>query len=465
MASELVWLLIRLCHAADPLDEHELISVLDARQPAVQIAEAELARADGARLGAAGGYDVKVKAKADTAVLGYYAWSAAEAGVEQQIPGWGLRLGAGYRQSSGELPVYYAERQTVEQGELFASLAVPVLRGGPTDELRAGIAVAEAGRDVAAARARLLQVELQREARAAYWGWVAAAAKLRIAEQQVTLADSRDSAIRSRVERGDLPPIAAVDNQRAVFERRAEVAAQQQKLQQTAAKLSLYWRDADGVPVVPAHDAAPLAPQPPSVEPGGVDLDAALVQIATARPELAELDAALRQIDAELKLARTERLPGLDLVGAAAQGIGGGYGAGAKPELIVGMRFDAAAQQRKARGKSEELVAKRAAIEHKRRLVLDKAQADLRSAAAAVQGTAAAWDLARQGAAAADALAEAERRRFVAGDTDLLTVYLREQAAGKAAGEVADALSAWHIALAELDAAQARAAAAPLSGR
>jgi len=184
--------------------------------------------------------------------------------------------------------------------------------------------------------------------------------------------------------------------------------------------------------------------------------------LLAGRPEIAEIDAVIEQIDAEIRLARAQRLPGLDVVGSAARGLGGGDKALIQPEVVLGLRLDAPAQQRKARGKLDELEAKRMAVQQKRRLLLDKAAAEAQGAFAAVEGTAAAWSLAGQGAEAAQALAAAERRRFEAGDTDLLTVYLREQAAGKAAGEVAEALSAWHVALADLDAALAIAAAPPL---
>lgn len=462
MGTELLLLLTGLAFGAETIEEAALVAVLDDRQPIVQLARAELARAAGARLGAAGAFDLKLKGKADSAVAGYYDWSAVEIAAEQQIPGWGARVGAGYRASDGQLPVYYAERETAVQGEVFASLSVPLLRDGFTDAGRAAITMAEADLGGAAARARALQVQLQREALAAYWGWVAAVAKLEVAEQQAALATARDAAVRARVSQGDLPPVAITDNQRALFERQADVAAQRQKVQQSAAKLSVYWRGPDGAPRSPGADAAPARPAPPDGAARAAALMERLPSLLAARPEIAEIDALIAQLDAELRLARAQRLPGLDVVGSAARGFGGDDKALTQPELVVGLRLDAPAQQRKARGKLDELEAKRISMQQKRRLMLDKAAAEAQAAFAAVEGTAAAWSLARQGAEAAEALAAAERRRFEAGDTDLLTVYLREQAAGKAAGEVAEALSAWHVALADLDAALAITAAAPL---
>jgi outer membrane protein TolC len=462
MGTELLLLLIGLAFGAETIEEAALVAVLDDRQPVVQVARAELARAAGARLGAAGAFDLKLKGKADSAVAGYYDWSAVEIAAEQQIPGWGARVGAGYRASEGALPVYYAERETAVQGEVFASLSVPLLRDGFTDAGRAAITMAEADLGGAAARARALQVQLQREALAAYWGWVAAVAKLGVAEEQAALAVARDAAVRARVSQGDLPPVAVTDNQRALFERQAEVAAQRQKVQQSAAKLSVYWRGPDGAPRSPGVDEAPARPAPPDGAARATALMERLPSLLAARPEITEIDALIEQLDAELRLARAQRLPGLDVVGSAARGFGGDDKALTQPELVLGLRLDAPAQQRKARGKLDELEAKRLSVQQKRRLMLDKAAAEAQGAFAAVEGTAAAWALARQGAEAAEALAVAERRRFEAGDTDLLTVYLREQAAGKAAGEVAEALSAWHVALADLDAALAITAAAPL---
>ena len=123
MGTELLLLLLGVALGAETIEEAALVAVLDDRQPVVQVARAELARAAGARLGAAGAFDVKIKGKADSAVAGYYDWSAVEIAAEQQIPGWGARVGAGSRASDGPLPVYYAERETAVQGEIFASLS------------------------------------------------------------------------------------------------------------------------------------------------------------------------------------------------------------------------------------------------------------------------------------------------------------------------------------------------------
>jgi len=220
---------------------------------------------------------------------------------------------------------------------------------------------------------------------------------------------------------------------------------------QSALKLSLYLRDPEGVPRVVTEREAPLLPEPPSGEPPSVE--ALLASARAGRPELREARQQLAQIEAEIRLARAEVLPSVDLMGRLAQDLGEGTEKQEKMEMGLGVQLKTSPIQRKARGKLEELIAKRAASEQKLRLVEDKIAVEVGAARAAVLATATAWGLAAEGAAASIALAEAERERFAAGDTDLLSVYLREQAMGKAIGEQVEALAAWHIALADLDAA------------
>lgn len=446
--------------SAATLEESELIAVLDGRQPAVQMIAAELDRASGQALGAAGTFDLKLKSKADTMVTGAYDWTAVELAAEQQLPAYGALLSVGWRSGQGELPIYYLEKQTTAGGELFMGLVLPLLEGGRTDGGRTAIQVAAAEQRAAAARARIVQIELQAAARTVYWTWVASVAKLRVAEELLSVAETRNAAIQARIDRGDLAPITALDNRRAVLERATEVANLRQKVRQSAVKLSLYWRDAAGAPQPPEETDAPRAPGAPVAE--HEPLDALLQEATERRPEMAELEALIRQIDAQLRLARTERAPTLDLVGRAAQDLGEGDQKLQKPELMVGVRLESPVQLRKARGKVEELEAKRASLLAKQTLARDKIRAEVLSAIAEVEATAAAYRYATEGAEAAAQIAEGERTRFTAGDTELLTVFLREQSSAKAAGDRVDALATWHSALAALDAAVGRCAAAPL---
>jgi cobalt-zinc-cadmium efflux system outer membrane protein len=436
---------------AEPLLESELLTVLDLRQPALQIAEAERARAAGQRLGASAVWDPRLEAKSEWTQVKGSDWGTTELAAEQQLPLAGLTLRGAYRAGVGDIPWYYSEKDTASGGEASVQLVLPLLEGRATDSGRTGLAVGEL--EVSRAEARLAQVriELRRDARVAYWVWVAAVGKLRIARELLAVGETRDVAVQSRIRSGDLAPIAALDNRKTVLERRADLALLEQKVAQSALKLSLYLRDGEGVPRVVTENEAPLLPEPPNGEPSS--LETLLVSARERRPELREARQQLAQIEAEIRLARAEVLPSVDLMGRLAQDLGEGTEKQEKMEMGVGVQLKTSPIQRKARGKLEELTAKRAASEQKLRLVEDKIVVEVGAARAAVLATAAAWGLATEGADAAIALAEAERERFAAGDTDLLSVYLREQAMGKAIGEQVEALAAWHIALADLDAA------------
>ena len=56
-----------------------------------------------------------------------------------------------------------------------------------------------------------------------------------------------------------LPAIEQIENQRAILKRRGAVIKARRELQKEALKLSLYYRDADGQPLVPSVDRVPAA--------------------------------------------------------------------------------------------------------------------------------------------------------------------------------------------------------------
>ena len=103
----------------------------------------------------------------------------------------------------------------------------------------------------------------------------------------------------------------------------------------------------------------------------------------------------------------------------------------------------------------------------------DRAAADLRDAASAMEAARQRFAVARTELTLAETLAEQERARFGLGEGTLLVVNLREQAAAEAAlrevdarAEFQRALAAWRVAVAAVpgDAATCEVGASPADG-
>ncbi len=446
----LLWLAPSSAAAADPLGSADVLALLDDRHPVLAAATLELARASAQRQQALGAFDVKVKGKVDDIAAGKDLWTRSELALTTETRLFGLALEGGYAQGLGDFPGYYGEKATAPPGEVALGASLPLLRGGWVDAERAGLAIATLEGSVARALRARAGVEVAAGARMAWAKWVAAGRKVTIAADLLRVAEDRDRAISQRIAAGDLPALARLDNQRLIYERQAALAEAERDLVAAAASLALFVRDAEGLPRVPEVGELPAAPALPAAAAGALAED--LGRARAARPELVEISTQRQQLVEARRAAVNDLLPAIDVGARVVQPLSDAD----KQEIQVGVRLDSPLQQRKARGKLDEIDAKAAALEQKQSFLGDKIDAEVRKARAGLEAARVAAGRLEESAAVAGQLVEAERVRFNAGDTDLLTVWLREQSFADAQKKAVEAwMDAW-FARAELDAALGR---------
>ena len=161
------------------------------------------------------------------------------------------------------------------------------------------------------------------------------------------------------------------------------------------------------------------------------------------------LQRAIDQASVDLRLARNAVAPRADVEGWVSKDFGAGRDDLRPLDLGVGIALEIPLLLRAERGKERVASAKLARLRAEERLLRDSLVASIRSAHAAIEAAHASVELASQARRAAEQVAEAERRRLALGDSDVLTVNLREVAAASAAFAEAQALLAYHRALAD----------------
>jgi outer membrane protein TolC len=124
-------------------------------------------------------------------------------------------------------------------------------------------------------------------------------------------------------------------------------------------------------------------------------------------------------------------------------------------ELEAGLTFDVPLQRRNARGKLMEAQAKLAQLGAKLRLSEQSIAAEVQAADAALQANVTAITQARRNVELAHQLANAERTKLDPGDSDVLTVNLREIATVDAELLLVEAEANYFKAQAQLHAATA----------
>ncbi|WP_197532202.1 TolC family protein [Symmachiella macrocystis] len=433
----------------------QVVNSVHESYPLLAAALLENSIADGKQLATWGAFDTKFKSASQNGALGFYETYRQDIGFVQPIYNGG-EFFSGYRIGRGNFQPWYLERQTNEGGEFKAGFRVPLLKNREIDERRAALwrATYEQQRVRPEVRAQLIL--FVREASIAYWTWIATGQQYRIWQQALELSEERNSRLQRRVEEGDLDPPALQDNLRSIALRESKLIDRGRKLQQSAVKLSLFYRSADGSPIIPEPSQLRDFPEPTEFLASQIESD---IQVALSqRPELAALDALYRQINVDLAEANNEYLPTVDAQVWNSQDVGEPTSSKrdkSRYELEASLFIDVPLQRRKARGKSHAAEAKLSQVAVKRRFTQDKIVAEVQAAFA---GLTAAYDRlgkAREAKRLAEYMADVERRRFELGQSGLLDVFIREQSAIEAADGEVEALLEYFAALANYTAALA----------
>lgn len=432
----------------------EVVRAAQERFPLVLAAEAEKRGAEADLLTAEGGFDPLWRTTGAVTATGAYPSQRIDTVIEQPTPLWGTSVFAGYRIGLGKLADYDGKLQTNDHGELRAGLRVPVLRDGPIDRRRANVERARFAVEIAKLGADQQKIEITRAAAQRYWDWAGAGARLAIVEGWLALAEARDGDLARRVEEGDLPEIEQLENERSVLSRKGQVVAASRRLEQAAIDLSLLFRKADGSPQLPRKEQLPRSlPEPPAAEAQTATKDAETAALAR-RPEPRRAEAARASASVELDLARNQALPALDLFVAGSADLGPGDQRRGIPVFEAGVVIEVPILGRPQRGRvrSGEALVLRA--EKQAELARDRVGAEVKDARSAMDAARKRAEVAAQEVALAESLESLERKRFDLGDSNMLTVNLREQATAEARLRRVDALVDYQKAVAAYRAAQ-----------
>lgn len=396
--------------------------------------------ASGERITAAGEFDTKFKAATENGPTGFYRNFRQSIGLVKPLVNGG-EVFAGYRIGRGEFEPWYLERETNKSGEFKAGVAIPLARDRDIDSRRAELLKRNYGRQVVEPEIQAQLIGFIQEASYAYWEWVAAGEKLRIAEDILRLAEKRTGRIRKQVEAKLTARPELTDNLRLIAERKRKRSDAFRKLQQKSVKLSLYYRDQNGDPFVPERVSLKEFPKLTVIDPKDLAKD---MQLAIAqRPETKVINLMRRQVDVDYAQAKNNLLPSVNMIFSGSQDTGtptSSKNDKGQFELDASLLVDVPIERRKARGKIYSLQGKISQLNAKQRIVEDKIVADVKTAYAGLLSAYEQVREAKQAQVYAADLARREQRNQVEGLSDMLKVTLREQYAVESSEKVIDAI-------------------------
>jgi len=434
------WLLIGNASSSAPLTLDEVQSSAQQAFPSLLAAKQRQRAAEGEYQTAEGAFDTTLKVQNRWSVTGLYQNRNNDVSIEQPTSFGGTTFFGGWRRGTGDYPVYDGKNLTATDGEARLGVNIPLWRNREIDQRRASLKQAELGQMIAGHDYDQILLAIRRLAAHRYWDWVLAGQRLQITERLLHIAEQRDAGIRKRVTAGDIPKFEALDNRRAIIERRERRVMAQRMLEQSAIQLSLYWRDAEGQPRMPVAEQLPsgFPGQEPMIT---LDYPKALQTAQAQRPELRRLEMQSRQTQTNLELQQNQRAPEVDLSVMGAKDIGNGKDNLNRNELYVGLNVNIPLQRRVASGRAQVAGANLQRLNSERVLQEDRIAAEVKDILSALSAARQRRTLTLLQQSAAQKLEEGERTRFELGDSTLLFVNLRELANGDAALLAAEAAS------------------------
>ena len=435
-----------------PLTLEEVLRSSARSAPDIIAALARVQQAEGRALSAEGAFDTVFSVDARSRLAGYYDGSEVIGKAERPFAGNGGYLYGQYRNSRGDFPTYEDKAYTDQLGEVKVGALYTLLRDRMIDARRSTVSLAGSDIDIARFERRATAIGVQARTVEAYQKWVESGLKLKAYQELYDIAVERGKGIRRQVQLGAKPEILLTENEANMVKREALVVQARQEFRAAANKLSLYYRDAAGLPILVESDRLP----PSAAAFDGMNIDP-FVRIEE-RPDFGILLAEIEQASVKLALAENDLRPRLDLRGEVAKDIGpeGLGGSSRSPlEIIFGVSLKVPLQNRKAQGKLAESRAKLDELSVKQRYLAEKIRAEVAGIGIELDTASDLAEAVHRQFTLADRLAEAERRRFALGSSDFFLVNSREEAATDATVKLIEARARIAAARAQLAAATA----------
>lgn len=454
--------------SANPLELDAVLAQMESSFPLLLAIVQEREIAAGQRLAAEGAFDLNLRSRGTNAE-GSFQNNTFDLVLEQQTLWHGMSAFGGYRFGFGDFPVYNGGRKTSTGGEFRFGVLLPLLRGGAIDPQRAALVTAQINERLADPIVQRARLDFRRAAARAYWSWVGAGEQYRVAVALQQLAEARQELVEIQEREGIRAELDVLDNRRQVNERKEATERAEQVFQSAAIDLSLFLRDGEGNPVMPAGDRLPngFNDRTP-VLPNDAQLGEAIRGAYQARPELERFRLLQERVGVDLALARNLILPELSFGVGAAQDAGTSSNSGTGPfasdkqSSEMFLQASVPLQRRLAFGRVRTNRALQAQLAAQARFARDQIQAEVQQAHMNLVQAAKRLAAARAEVRDAEAVVVKARIQFDQGLGDLISLNFREIFAATARLKVVQALADNYRADADFRAAIGERSPSPL---
>lgn len=417
-------LLSSVCSASetDKLTLHKVLHRVNLYYPKIKIARLEITKAQSTHLSALGKFDPSLDASTRSQPAGGYINNYGDTQLTVPTLYNGVKLFAGYRNGNGNWPIYYQNYLTNSGGEYRAGLSLPLLRDRLIDKERTNLLTTAESIEMKIHDAEAVKIKIYQETIKAYWQWVEAGWQLKTFRHLLELAKKRQHAIEQQANQGDLPKLAITENLQQIVQREQLLNQGRMIFEQAGINLSLYYRDAQGNPLIPTESNLPsqVLNNPRQLSPG-------LSQL-TQHPSLKRLQNYSRIIRLKRDLAQNELLPNLDATAYTFKQNGtGGYPLLIPEAAFVGVSFKFPVLRREAKGNLIRTQSELYQIRAEKKLLYDQLKNELTNLYIGIRRIQQQVAFLKKEYHLALKVQHGETQKFHAGDSTLFLVNQREQ--------------------------------------
>ena len=433
-----------------PLHFDEVLQSVNAHDPRIRQAVAQLRKAESKTLAARGAFDPRLEGDGKLVTGAYYDLRSADVALRQPTTVWGSEIYVGYRVGLGvnERWPTYRDDQTLSGGEVRAGIEVPIWRGGLIDPERAERARSMHLEEAADQALTATKLNLELAAARTYWNWVGTGQNREVAKSLLELAEQRASQLKRRLSAGSIAEFDVLDNERILLERKAWLVVAERAFEKATFELSLFLRDANGAPLLVGASRVPERVETAPID--ALAVERSVEQVLMCHPEIGKARAELEAVEVDRRLRRNAVAPELRAVFEYSRDLGDLTNTDLDFTLPgnvfeAGVKLSMPLILRKERGKAGAARAEVAEKQAQLSFVSDQLRARTRDAASAVEAAQQRVALTDEVVDTAAELAEGERRRFEVGSSNLVFVNLREQQAAMARMRYIEAVAAAEI--------------------
>lgn len=409
----------------------DVLKTTQTHHPKVSAVLAKQKQAASKRLAAEGAFDWQWQQQLHTRPTGYYDGWIGEQKASRQLSFANAKVSMGYRLSDGNFPVYEAEWETLSGGELNLGAQMSLWRNRDINSVSLKQITAEQNEKITQLDRVITVNDLLRIASHYYLDWYFAHHQLKISQERLQLAETREKALAEQVAQGNLAQMELNDFERERLKRRVDVIKSQQSLDKATWSLALYYRNERGEP------QAPLTVAPPKTLKNlkgfnGYFSEKWIDKVVMNHPDIKQLKTKQNLQRSHLAFAKNQALPELDMSFKVARDIGNGSNTLDGNESIISLNFKMPLEKRLITGNINTEKARINELRWQQKNREEQISSQLMGLIQRLQQSQILVTITDEQTQLAKRLVEQENQRFIAGDGTQFLLNSRESDYAKA---------------------------------